>query len=102
MKERSGKQQSSKQETTSASERLVDQGRILAGDLAELKELAAELLSEKLDAAKSGARDVLADKKRDLKSAEDSLAAYVREKPLKSLALAVGAGVLLNMLFSRK
>jgi ElaB/YqjD/DUF883 family membrane-anchored ribosome-binding protein len=71
--------------------RLREQAGVLRDDVRELGRLAREAGQEKLADAKAGV-DAL----------EDSLVRYVRDKPIKSLCIAIGAGALLGYLLSRR
>ena len=71
--------------------RLREQAGVLREDVRQLGRLAVEAGQEKL-----------ADGKAEVEALEESLVRYVREKPIKSLCIAVGAGALLGYLLSRR
>lgn len=85
-----------------ASERLLEQGRILAEDLKDLRALASELIAEKLEETTDLAKEAYREKKRDAQSLEEKVSNYVAEKPIKSVLMAAGAGALYGMLFLRR
>jgi ElaB/YqjD/DUF883 family membrane-anchored ribosome-binding protein len=64
--------------------RLREQVGVLKEDVREFGRLSREVSQEKLEAL------------------EDSVVRYVREKPVKSLCIALGAGALLGYLLSRR
>ncbi len=81
---------------------LKQQTATVREDLRELGRLTKEASQEKLQQAKQTASEYL-ERSRDKASAvEDSVVSYVREKPIKSVLLAAGAGALLGFLLSRR
>jgi len=88
--------------TASSTQRLRDQTATVKEDVRELGRITKEVSREKLQEAKHVAGEYL-DKGLDRAAQiEDSVVAYVREKPVKSILIAAGAGALLGFLLSRR
>ena len=82
--------------------RLREQTVKVKDDLKELGRIGREASKEKLGHAKEVAGTYLEKGKQRATVVEDSVVTYVREKPVKSLAMAIGAGALLGFLLSRR
>ena len=82
--------------------RLREQTTKVKDDLVELGRIGREASKEKLTHAKDTAGTYLEKGKQKAVVVEDSVVKYVREKPVKSLAMAIGAGALLGFLLSRR
>lgn len=89
-------------EGPSATERLMEQGRTVRDDVKELGSLAREAASEKFDEARDRAGTYARDKKRRAGELEDELMDWIRERPLRSVLVAAGAGAILGMFLSRR
>lgn len=71
--------------------------------MSDLELMAAkEKLLAKMESTKVAARSVAADVTQHFKHAVDVTTGYVKERPLKSMAVAAGVGILLGMLISRR
>jgi ElaB/YqjD/DUF883 family membrane-anchored ribosome-binding protein len=97
----------------SAKERFRAQSGTVREDLRELGRVGREAAREKLDEARQAAEQALhggrqkAEEiydqgRRKAGDLEDQLIDYVREKPLKSLAIATGLGLVLGIFFNRR
>ena len=92
---------------------LRQQAKVVKEDLRGLTSTAKQIAQEKLGEAKNKAAGYAGDvkgkaneyvdegKQKDAK-VEDQVENYIREKPLKSVLIAAGAGVLLGFLLSRR
>jgi ElaB/YqjD/DUF883 family membrane-anchored ribosome-binding protein len=81
--------------------RLREQVLTVAEDVRELGSIAKEGAREKLHDVQRRTADAYESGKQGLRNQEERLLAYVREKPLKSVLIAVGAGMLLGVLCRR-
>jgi ElaB/YqjD/DUF883 family membrane-anchored ribosome-binding protein len=79
----------------SAREQLREQAATVADDLRKLGRISQE-------AAKDVASEYLDAGKHKLDEVEDRVVSYIRAKPVKSVLIATGAGLLLGYLFSRR
>ncbi|MFQ5670939.1 MAG: YqjD family protein [Acidobacteriota bacterium] len=85
-----------------AASRLRDHTKAVGDDLRTLGHLAKDAAQEKLEEARqaaSGYYDEGVEKATDL---EGQLVKYVRDKPLKSVLIAAGAGILVGILWGRR
>ena len=82
--------------------RLREQTATVREDVRELGKLAREASHEKLEQAKHKASDYMEHSRKKVHEVEDTVLTYVREKPVKSLCIAAGAGALLGFLLSRR
>jgi ElaB/YqjD/DUF883 family membrane-anchored ribosome-binding protein len=87
---------------SSAGKQLRDQTAAVKEDLSKLAQLTRDASQEKLAKAKEAASEYLEKGKQKVGEVEDSMVRYVREKPIKSVLLAAGAGALLGFLLSRR
>ena len=83
-------------------ERLREQGTKIKEDFRDLGRIGREVSEEKLGEARQAANQYLERGKERAGDLEDSVVGYVRQKPLKSLAIAIGAGALLGMIVGRR
>lgn len=86
----------------SARERLRDQTGTLKEDLRELGRLSRDAAAEKLGEAREAAAGYFDQGKRRAGEIEGDLEHYIREKPIQSLLIACGAGMLLGIVLSRR
>ncbi len=84
------------------SKRLREQTATVREDVRELGKLAREASHDKYEQAKHKASDYLENSRQKVHEVEDSVLTYVKEKPVKSLCIAAGAGALLGFLLSRR
>jgi ElaB/YqjD/DUF883 family membrane-anchored ribosome-binding protein len=83
-------------------ERLREQTTKVKEDVRELGRLGREVSQEKFEQCCESTGGFV-DKGRDkVQVVEDKVVTYVREKPVKSLAMAIGAGALLGFLLRRR
>jgi ElaB/YqjD/DUF883 family membrane-anchored ribosome-binding protein len=81
--------------------RLRKQTAALGRDVRELGKLTKEASQETISQAKHTASDYLDKSQKKAHEVEESVVHYVREKPLRSLFMAAGAGALLGFLLRR-
>lgn len=72
-------------------ERLRSQTETVREDLRELGKITKDVATEQLEVAR-----------KEVKQMEDHLLTYVREKPVKSLLIAGGVGLVLGVLLARR
>ena len=82
--------------------KLREQTRTVKEDVAELGRLTREASREKLATAREVGSDWVEKGRDKAKAAEDSVVNYVHEKPVKSVLLAAGAGVLIGFLLRHR
>jgi len=85
-----------------AGERLREQVGTVREDLKELGGVAREAAREKIDVARERAKDAVTHGRERAETEVERLSSLVRERPLQSMAIAIGVGVLLGALFSRR
>jgi ElaB/YqjD/DUF883 family membrane-anchored ribosome-binding protein len=79
----------------SATERLREQGAVIGEDLHEMGRLTGEIAKERLDRTREAANDLY-------RRGQERMAGYVKEQPLRTLAIAAAAGVVLGLLLGRR
>jgi len=82
-------------ETPETAARLREQAHTVKDDLRELGKIAKET-------AKETAGHYVDGSKHKYEEIEDQVVTYIREKPMKAVLVAAGAGLLLGYLFSRR
>jgi ElaB/YqjD/DUF883 family membrane-anchored ribosome-binding protein len=82
-------------ESPESTTRLREQAHAVKDDLRELGKIAKET-------AKETAGHYVDGSKHKYEEIEDHVVTYIREKPMKSVLIAAGAGLLLGYLFSRR
>jgi ElaB/YqjD/DUF883 family membrane-anchored ribosome-binding protein len=90
-----GGQSVEKDSTIRASDQLREKASTVRDDLRDLGRLTREAAQEKLADARQAGREKAAE-------LEDRVESYVREKPLQSLLIAGGVGLLLGFLLRRR
>lgn len=80
---------------------LREQTKKVKEDLRELGRLGREASQEQLGKVRETAGDYVERGRKRAVEVEDSVVTYVREKPVKSLAMAIGAGAILGYLIRR-
>ena len=83
-------------------ERLRQQTTKVKEDVQELGRLGREVSQEKFEHCCETTGDLVEKGREQAKVVEDKVAMYVREQPVKSLAMAIGAGALLGFLLRRR
>lgn len=78
---------------------LVNRSASLSDD--ELRQAHAQLMA-KFSSMRHAARGIASEATRQLNRGMESTTEYVKDKPMQSVAAAVGAGLLLGMLFKRR
>ena len=86
---------------TSGSNEIEDKIARIRTDIADLGKSVAGHGSDKADDLKAASEDVLTQLKGELATLEHKVSAQVRQNPLRSLAIAAGAGVLIALLARR-
>lgn len=85
-----------------ASERLREQASTVAEDLRELGHLTTEAAREKLEQARRSAADYYEQGRRKAGELEEQVEGYVRQKPIQSVLMAAGLGVIVGYCLSRR
>jgi ElaB/YqjD/DUF883 family membrane-anchored ribosome-binding protein len=78
-----------------ATDRLREQGAVLGEDLHEMGRLTNQVAREKLEQGKMAATDLY-------RRGQDRLTDYVHAQPLRTVAIAAAAGVVLGLLLGRR
>lgn len=86
---------------TSNSKEIEDKIARIRTDIADLGKAVASYGSDKADDLKAASEDALVQLKGELATLERQVSAHVRQNPLRSLALAAGAGVLIALIAKR-
>jgi ElaB/YqjD/DUF883 family membrane-anchored ribosome-binding protein len=91
-----------KDSSTRASDQLREKTSAIRDDLRDLGRLTREAAQEKLGEVRQVADDYLGQGRKKAAELEDRVESYVREKPLQSVLIAAGVGVLLGFLLRRR
>lgn len=83
-------------------EELRQQARVVKEDLRGLGRTAKGVAQEKFGGAREKAAEYLGEGKKKVVEFEGQVEGYIRQKPLQSILIAAGAGVLLGFLLSRR
>jgi len=86
----------------STTERLREQTTKVTEDVRELGRIGREASQEKFDQCREATGNYVEKGRQKVQVVEDKVVTYVREKPVKSLAMALGAGALLGFLLRRR
>jgi ElaB/YqjD/DUF883 family membrane-anchored ribosome-binding protein len=84
-----------------AKEQLKDQLDTVKSDIGEMGHLVKSAASETVGDAKDKAKDFLDEKREQTRELEDALLSRVRNRPLESVAIAAGVGLVLGFLSRR-
>ena len=87
---------------TKKTEEVRQQVRVVRDDVRELGRAAKGAAGEVYDDVKRHTGDFVEAKKQRVTEFEDQIVEYVRQKPLQSVLIAVGAGALLGFLLTRR
>jgi len=82
-------------------DQLKEQVSVVKDDLAEMGHLAKHAASETIHDVKGKTREMLEEKKGQAHEMEDKLLQHVRDRPLQSVAIAAGIGIVLGFLSRR-
>lgn len=85
-----------------AAERLVEHSSAVADDLRQLGRLTGEAAKEKIGQARERAGEAYEASVEKLGEGRTYLEDCVREKPLRSIAIAAGVGMLLGLVLARR
>lgn len=85
-----------------STDELRQHAKAVREDLGQLGRAATNVAHEKLGEAKRYADENLEQGKQKASEIEDQLEEYIRNKPLKSVLIAAGAGALIGYLLGRK
>ena len=96
------KETSSDVATASSADELREHAKAVREDLGQLGRAAKNVAQEKLGEARRYADEHLDQGKQKASEIEDQLEEYIRNKPLKSMLIAAGAGALIGYLLGRK
>ena len=83
---------------SSASEKLRDQAQTLKEDVRDLGGVAKEAAREKYGEARHRATEAYESGRRKVDDTEERIVAYIRQKPLQSVLIAAGLGMVFGML----
>lgn len=86
----------------SATEQLRSKTCEVRENLKEMGSLATEAAREKFQEAKAGTQECLERSRAKLADTKENVEDFIRERPLQSVLIAAGAGVLVGLLLSRK
>ncbi len=87
---------------TKTTERLREQTEKVKEDVRELGRLGREVSREKFDECCETTGNYMEKGRERAKRVQDKVSTFVREKPVRSLAIAVGTGALLGFLLRRR
>ena len=87
---------------TRKTDEVRQQVRVVRDDVRELGRAAKGAAGEVYDDVKRHTGEFVEAKKQRVTEFEDQIVKYVREKPLQSVLIAVGAGALLGFLLTRR
>ncbi len=85
-----------------ASDRLGEQARKVAEDLQELGAIAGSAAQERLGQVRENATDCYEEKREKVHQVERTFEQYIRERPLKSILIAAGVGLVLGRFWMRR
>lgn len=85
-----------------ACEQLRDKASALREDLREIGSLAPDAAREKFRAMKSDASQCMESARERVADAKEGVEEFIRERPIQSVMIAAGAGVLVGLLLSRR
>ena len=88
--------------TGATPEELKHHARAVKEDLLELGRAGKEVARDKMGDAKHIAVEYYDEGKKTATEVEDRVEKYIREKPLQTVAIAAGAGMLLGFLLKRR
>lgn len=91
-----------RQRVQPASDRLLEQTAVIGADFRELGHVTTEAAREGVGHVRDAAMGYLDAGRKKIGKMGKSAEHYVTEQPVKALALAAGAGLLLGYLFSRR
>lgn len=86
----------------SASDRLGRQAREVTQDLREMGEIAKEVAQEKFEQVRSNASQCCEQGRDKLQQVEHTIEQYIRDRPLKSILIAAGIGLLFGRFWMRR
>ncbi len=87
---------------TAAASEVRQHAKAVNEDLRGLGRATKEVAQEKMGDAKQKATEYYEQGKKKASEFEDQIESYVRQKPLKSVLIAAGVGILLGFLLSRR
>lgn len=87
---------------TAESSDLIEQVRILGEDVKELARLTKAAVGDKVHAAQQAAHSVVDYGREKATEYRDRVGDMTREKPIKALLLAAGAGTVLGLILGRR
>lgn len=85
-----------------ASDRLREQARTVTRDIQEIGGIARDAAEEKFEQIQENASELCDEGREKVRQAARSLEQYVAEKPLTSLLIAAGVGLLLGHFWRRR
>ena len=88
--------------TAKSSDDLRQSAKAVGDDLRDLGRAAKDVAQEKYEGVKRHAGDYVTQGRQKASEFEDQIEEYIRQKPLESVLIAVGAGALIGFLLGRK
>ena len=85
-----------------ACEQLREKAGALREDLRDIGSLAPDAAREKFRAIKADAKECMEQSRERVADAKEGVEEFIRERPLQSVMIAAGAGVLIGLLLSRR
>ena len=86
----------------SASDRIRDQAREVTNDVQELGGIVREVAREKLGELREGAVEYYEQARGKARQAEDALGEFIRRRPITSVLLGAGLGLLFGRFWMRR
>ena len=86
----------------SASDRIRDQARVVTQDVQELGGIVRDVAQEKLSAIRDGAAEYYAGGQGKAREAQDAIGEFIRQRPVTTVLLGVGLGVLFGRFWLRR
>jgi ElaB/YqjD/DUF883 family membrane-anchored ribosome-binding protein len=86
----------------SASDRIRDQAREVTKDVQELGGIVREVAQEKLGELREGAVEYFEQARGKARQAEDAVGEFIRHRPITSVMLGVGLGLLFGRFWMRR
>jgi ElaB/YqjD/DUF883 family membrane-anchored ribosome-binding protein len=86
----------------SASDRIRDQARVVTKDVQELGGIVRDVAQEKFSDLREGAVEYYSQGKSKACQAEDAVGGFIRERPITSVLLGVGLGLLFGRFWMRR
>jgi ElaB/YqjD/DUF883 family membrane-anchored ribosome-binding protein len=83
-------------------ERLRDQAAVIGHDVKELGSIAKDAAQDTLVQGRKRAQQTLADGRKRAIAMERTVEGYIRDNPVRAVAIAAGVGFITSLIFSRR